>query len=141
MNCRPACMIILRAGARSGAMTFGQTNAPSVVSHFPDARSRGIRREGRAAAGAASGRHLRVQPYPACAAVQAARQWLLQQPWVAHDRISLVGWANGASALLWAVRPQLLSHGSEPDFRSAVAFYPDCRLSSGLGWSARVPTL
>jgi dienelactone hydrolase len=73
--------------------------------------------------------------------INAARQWLLQQPWVAHDRISLVGWANGASALLWAVRPQLLSHGSEPDFRSAVAFYPDCRLSSGLGWSARVPTL
>ena len=29
----------------------------------------------------------------------------------------------------------------EPDFRSAVAFYPDCRISSGLGWSARVPTL
>jgi dienelactone hydrolase len=73
--------------------------------------------------------------------INAARQWLLQQPWVAHDRISLIGWANGASALLWAVRPQLLSHGSEPDFRSAIAFYPDCRLSSGLGWSARVPTL
>ena len=31
--------------------------------------------------------------------VTAARKWLLQQPWVAHDRISLVGWANGASAL------------------------------------------
>jgi dienelactone hydrolase len=73
--------------------------------------------------------------------INAARHWLLQQPWVAHDRISLVGWANGASALLWAVRPQLLSQGSEPDFRSAIAFYPDCRLSSGLGWSARVPTL
>lgn len=27
------------------------------------------------------------------------------------------------------------------DFRSAIAFYPDCRLSSGTGWSARVPTL
>jgi dienelactone hydrolase len=73
--------------------------------------------------------------------INAARQWLLQQPWAAHDRISLIGWANGASALLWAVRPQLPSHGSEPDFRSAIAFYPDCRLSSGLGWSARVPTL
>ena len=71
----------------------------------------------------------------------AARQWLLQQPWAAHDRISLLGWANGASALLWAVRPQLSSRNVEPDFRSAVAFYPDCRISSGLGWSARVPTL
>jgi dienelactone hydrolase len=73
--------------------------------------------------------------------ILAARQWLMQQSWVAHDRISLLGWANGASALLWAVRPQLLLHHAEPDFRSAVAFYPDCRLSSGLGWSARVPTL
>jgi dienelactone hydrolase len=73
--------------------------------------------------------------------VTASRQWLLRQPWAARDRISLMGWANGASALLWAVRPQLASRGAEPDFRSAVAFYPDCRTSSGLGWSTRVPTL
>jgi dienelactone hydrolase len=73
--------------------------------------------------------------------IVASRQWLMQQPWVAHDRISLLGWANGASALLWAVRPQLSSRNTEPDFRSAIAFYPDCRISSGLGWSARVPTL
>lgn len=73
--------------------------------------------------------------------IMAARQWLVQQPWAAHDRISLLGWANGASALLWAVRPQLSSRGTEPDFRSAIAFYPDCRVSAVLGWSARVPTL
>ena len=73
--------------------------------------------------------------------ITASRQWLAQQPWAARDRISLMGWANGASALLWAVRPQLSSRGTEPDFRSAIAFYPDCRISSGLGWSARVPTL
>ena len=73
--------------------------------------------------------------------VNASRQWLLQQPWVARDRISLIGWANGASAVLWAVRPQSLSRSIEPDFRSAIAFYPDCRISSGLGWSTRVPTL
>jgi dienelactone hydrolase len=73
--------------------------------------------------------------------ITASRQWLVQQPWAAHDRISLLGWANGASALLWAVRPQLSSRNTEPDFRSAIAFYPDCRISSGLGWSARVPTL
>src|SRR5204863_17089 len=72
--------------------------------------------------------------------IMASREWLMQQPWAARDRISLLGWANGASALLWAVRPQL-SHNIEPDFRSAIAFYPDCRISSGLGWSARVPTL
>jgi dienelactone hydrolase len=73
--------------------------------------------------------------------IMASRQWLLQQPWVAQDRISLIGWAHGASALLWAVRPQLASRKLEPDFRAAIAFYPACRISSGLGWSARVPTL
>ncbi|MFB9264205.1 dienelactone hydrolase family protein [Bradyrhizobium erythrophlei] len=73
--------------------------------------------------------------------ITAARQWLVQQKWVARDRISLVGWGNGAGALLWAVRPQLSSRGAGPDFRSAIAFYPDCRSSSGLGWSTRVPTL
>jgi dienelactone hydrolase len=72
--------------------------------------------------------------------ILAARQWLVQQGWVSHDRIGLMGWANGASAVLWAVRPQLPAK-ADPDFRSAIAFYPDCRLSSGLGWSARVPTL
>jgi dienelactone hydrolase len=73
--------------------------------------------------------------------IMASREWLVQQPWAARDRISLIGWANGASALLWAVRPQLPSRNIEPDFRSAIAFYPACRISSGLGWSARVPTL
>jgi dienelactone hydrolase len=73
--------------------------------------------------------------------VLAARRWLLQQNWVMRGRISLIGWDNGASALLWAIRPQLMPSRAEPDFHAAVAFYPDCRLSSGLGWSARVPTL
>jgi len=73
-------------------------------------------------------------------AVLSTRQWLLRQPWVAREHIGVIGWDNGASALLWAVRPQL-AHRLSPDFRSAVAFYPDCRVSSRLGWSARVPTL
>lgn len=73
--------------------------------------------------------------------ILAARQWLIQQSWTRRDRISLIGWANGASALLWAIRPQSLTRNFDPDFRSAIAFYPDCRLSAGLGWSARVPTL
>jgi dienelactone hydrolase len=72
--------------------------------------------------------------------IVATRRWLAQQNWVAQDRVSLMGWANGASALLWAVRPQSWRNDG-PDFRSAVAFYPDCRISAGLGWSARVPTL
>lgn len=81
-----------------------------------------------------SGRRERV------ADIVAARKWLGKQPWAMPGRISLMGWGSGGSALLWAVRPQLPDH-VEPDFRAAIAFYPDCRASSGLGWSARVPTL
>ncbi|MGV7211679.1 dienelactone hydrolase family protein [Bradyrhizobium sp. UFLA05-112] len=73
--------------------------------------------------------------------IAAARGWLMKQPWVARDRVSLIGWANGASALLWAVRPQNAGRDGAPDFRAAIAFYPDCRISAGLGWSTRVPTL
>ena len=73
--------------------------------------------------------------------IMASRQWLAEQSWTARNRISLLGWSNGASALLWAVRPQSSPRGVEPDFRSAIAFYPDCRVSAGLGWSARIPTL
>src|SRR5829696_4790832 len=36
--------------------------------------------------------------------VTAARQWLVAQDWVMRERISLIGWAHGASAVLWAVR-------------------------------------
>ncbi|PDT92061.1 dienelactone hydrolase [Bradyrhizobium sp. Y36] len=73
--------------------------------------------------------------------IAATRAWLMKQNWVARDRVSLMGWANGASALLWAVRPQSAARDHGPDFRAAIAFYPDCRISAGLGWSTRVPTL
>ena len=73
--------------------------------------------------------------------IAASRAWLMKQSWVARDRVSLIGWANGASALLWAVRPQGGARDASPDFRAAIAFYPDCRISAGLGWSTRVPTL
>lgn len=73
--------------------------------------------------------------------IAATRAWLMKQNWVARDRVSLIGWANGASALLWAVRPQSVARDPGPDFRAAIAFYPDCRISAGLGWSTRVPTL
>src|ERR1700691_1506408 len=35
----------------------------------------------------------------------AARQWLQGQSYIQGDRISLLGWSNGGSATLWAVRP------------------------------------
>jgi dienelactone hydrolase len=70
----------------------------------------------------------------------ASRRWLSQQPDVRADHISLMGWSNGASSVLWTVRPH---HNADdiPDFRSAVALYPVCRRLESTAWSARVPTL
>jgi dienelactone hydrolase len=70
----------------------------------------------------------------------ASRRWLSQQPEVRADHISLLGWSNGASSVLWTVRPRHRDD-DKPDFRSAVAFYPVCRRLDSTAWSARVPTL
>jgi dienelactone hydrolase len=70
----------------------------------------------------------------------AARRWLQTQPEVKADRISLLGWSNGATGVLWAVRPRP-GHEERSDFRSAVVFYPGCRRLENTAWSARVPTL
>jgi dienelactone hydrolase len=70
----------------------------------------------------------------------ASRRWLSQRPEVRADHISLLGWSNGGSSVLWTVRPQRKAD-DRPDFRSAVAFYPVCRRLESTAWSARVPTL
>jgi dienelactone hydrolase len=70
----------------------------------------------------------------------ASRRWLSQQPEVQPDHISLLGWSNGASSVLWTVRPQR-KVDDRPDFRSAVAFYPVCRRLDSTAWSTRIPTL
>ena len=72
--------------------------------------------------------------------IEAARQWLQEQPYVAQERISVLGWANGAVAALWSVRPRS-TKDAKPDFRSAVALYPGCRRLRDTAWSARTPTL
>jgi len=71
----------------------------------------------------------------------AARHWLQEQDFVAADRVSLLGWANGAVAALWTVRPRALKKEAKPDFRSAVALYPGCRRLRDTAWSTRAPTL
>jgi dienelactone hydrolase len=70
----------------------------------------------------------------------ASRRWLGQQSDVRADHISLLGWSNGGSSVLWTVRPQHKTD-DKPDFRSAVALYPGCRRLDSTAWSARVPTL
>jgi len=71
----------------------------------------------------------------------AARLWLQQQNYVRPDHISLLGWSNGAAAVLWTVRLTTPPHPETADFRSAVAFYPSCGRLREAAWSARIPTL
>jgi dienelactone hydrolase len=110
--------------------------AAGLVVIFPDSfGSRGLRAQCRVTERKVRTEHERV------ADANAARRWLQGQPWVLRDRVSLLGWANGGVASLWAVEPRLHPHDGVPDFRSAVAFYPGCRRLSELAWSARIPTL
>ncbi len=72
----------------------------------------------------------------------AARHWLQAQPWVIADRVSLLGWSHGATTVLWTIRRHAAAlRDKTPDFRSAVALYPNCQRAGALAWSARVPTL
>ena len=72
----------------------------------------------------------------------AARQWLQTQPWVLADRVSLLGWSHGATTALWTVRRRVgPQRDKTPDFRAAVALYPNCQRSGASAWSARIPTL
>ena len=90
--------------------------------------------------------HLRQVPVRASRTrsndANAARHWLQAQPFVIADRVSLLGWSHGATTALWAVRRRAgLLHDTTPDFRSAVALYPNCQRSGNSAWSARIPTL
>jgi len=59
----------------------------------------------------------------------AALGWLQAQPYVAPERIALIGWSHGGGTVMRSVeasseaRPSVLPHGG---FRAAVAFYPGC---------------
>ena len=67
---------------------------------FPDSfGSRGLRTQCRVQERKVRSEHERV------ADANAARRWLQSQPWTIKERISVVGWANGGAASLWAVRP------------------------------------
>lgn len=53
----------------------------------------------------------------------ATARWLAERAYVAPGKIGLIGWSNGASGALYAMRP---ASRREPAFRAAVAFYPGC---------------
>lgn len=65
----------------------------------------------------------------------AARQWLASQSYVAANRIGLMGWSNGGSGTLYAMRATRPERG----FRAAVAFYPGCRTLSKTPYAPYAP--
>lgn len=67
----------------------------------------------------------------------AAAEWLASRPDVHKRRIGLLGWSNGAMALLHATNAGARPNGVE--FSRAVAFYPGCKTILKKGYSARVP--
>ncbi|MGL4634983.1 MAG: dienelactone hydrolase family protein [Beijerinckiaceae bacterium] len=75
----------------------------------------------------------------------AAKAWLQQQSSVKADRISLLGWSNGGSSVLWSVSSDKKPRDGKPDFKSAIAFYPGCRLlaqsAERRDWENRLPLL
>lgn len=125
------------AGAiRSKYRDWGQVLAKAgFVVLFPDSYgSRGLGNQ-------CANRNRSVHPdRERVADANAARHWLAQRADVQPNRISLLGWSNGGSSVLWAVRPQH-HHDDKTDFRSAVALYPGCGRLDATAWSTRVPTL
>jgi dienelactone hydrolase len=75
----------------------------------------------------------------------AARAFLMDRADVQKTRVSLLGWSNGASTVLWSVNADKKPKDDRPDFHAAVAFYPGCRLVAQAAerrdWQARLPML
>jgi len=76
-----------------------------------------------------------------------AMAWLRTQPYIAADRIGLMGWSNGGGAVLFGLARGAASGrpaaSTGPDFRAAIAFYPGSCDSARLGtdWTTNVPLL
>ena len=76
----------------------------------------------------------------ALSAAAGRRLWraayLQQQPFVARDRIGVIGWSNGGGAVLFALAQAAVGRPAGfagPDFRAAIAFYPGSCSEQRLG--------
>lgn len=74
-----------------------------------------------------------------------ALAWLQAQPFVARDRVAMMGWSNGGGTVLFALgkkfgRPATLAG---PDFKAAIAFYPGSCSERRLGmdWTPVIPLM
>jgi len=60
-------------------------------------------------------------------------------PYVAGDRVGVMGWSFGAGAALWIAGAQPTeAANARHGFRAAIAFYPPCGM---FGWEIAVPVL
>jgi len=75
----------------------------------------------------------------------AAKFWLQQRADVIADKVSLLGWSNGGTSVLWTASDERKPRDGRPDFNAAVAFYPGCRLvaqsAERRDWQNRLPLL
>lgn len=70
-----------------------------------------------------------------------ARQWLQSQDDIDSKRIHLLGWSNGGTTVLNAIKPKFAPNDA-PNFSKAVAFYPGCRSLAEKGdWTNSVKLL
>ena len=72
-----------------------------------------------------------------------ALAYLQTLPFVARDRIGLMGWSQGGGAVLYTVSSRSPRRPAGPDFRAAVAFYPASCSERRLGasWTTSIPLL
>ena len=72
----------------------------------------------------------------------AAKAYLQGRADVKPAAVSLLGWSNGGSTVLYAVDPRRRPQDGKPDFAKAVAFYPGCATPAESGrWQTRLPLL
>ena len=72
----------------------------------------------------------------------AAKAYLQSRADVKPAAVSLLGWSNGGSTVLYAVDPRRRPQDGKPDFAKAVAFYPGCATPAESGrWQTRLPLL
>ena len=72
----------------------------------------------------------------------AALAWLEGRDDVARGHVHLMGWSNGGSTTLFALREGAPgAEGKGPRFRSGVAFYPGCGVLSKSSYRALAPIL
>src|SRR5262249_36392496 len=72
----------------------------------------------------------------------AGKAYLQSRDDVEGNLISLLGWSNGGSTVLYAVQKGRKAKDGKPDFAKAIAFYPGCRTPIERSeWHARIPLM